>query len=236
MKSAVGAGPKVRHLVPTQTWRIENNTFRNNDWHLMVLKSDGTEILNNRFEGTGTADRRVGIQFRAATFRSGAMNSAVCRMESMGNDPVFNGFLGTANNAQLNNNVFCDVVTPLTVQPTASHRGGHVDRTVSRAAACNRQGRPAFMAGVLRGPLAGKRILRGWPVDIGGGRYAGRRRSVIGLGECERCDYYRLVSWENAKGARCRHMTVPGVPCCGGVFDRFPTSCFASPELNRFNV
>jgi len=107
---------------PAQKWRIENNTFRNNDWHLMVLKSDGTEILNNRFEGTGTADRRVGIQYsgNGGQIRGNGFRDMPRGILALGDDPDFGDMVGVATDAQIIDNRFRDVDIPVEIQSPAT--------------------------------------------------------------------------------------------------------------------
>ena len=105
-----------------QHLEIEGNTFRNNQFHVAVVKGDGSVVRNNRFEGTAPGIVPVGLAVTGAdvTIADNHFVGMKDGIRLMGNDPTFGTLLGAAVNAQVTNNRFCDVAAPITVQSLAS--------------------------------------------------------------------------------------------------------------------
>lgn len=109
-------------LVPLKPIRFEGNVLRNNQWHMLVLRGDDSTILGNTFDGTTPGLRPAGLALSGenvlvATNRFSNLPKGIVLL---GNDPDFGMSLGTAHNAQLNTNQFCNVPTNVVVEPMAT--------------------------------------------------------------------------------------------------------------------
>jgi nitrous oxidase accessory protein NosD len=101
---------------------IERNTLRDNQIHIYLVKADKSIVRNNRFQGTALGIIPVGL---AVTGKDLIItNNQFEEMEEGirvgGSDPNFGDILGAAVNAQVTSNRFCQVATPITVQPRAT--------------------------------------------------------------------------------------------------------------------
>ncbi len=110
-------------LVPLKPIRFEGNQLRNNQWHMLVLRGDGSTILDNTFDGTAPGLRPTGLglsgeNLPVARNRFSNMPNGIILL---GNDPDFGTSLGIAQNAQLNTNRFCNITDSITVEPLATH-------------------------------------------------------------------------------------------------------------------
>jgi hypothetical protein len=95
------------------------NVFQDNQVHLASFFATGAQFVANTFEGpgagpfnigiasSGSADRIIGNRFRNLT--SGVILA--------GNDPIFGTTLGIASDATLIANRFCEVGTPIILEP-----------------------------------------------------------------------------------------------------------------------
>lgn len=117
-RTAVAIGLLVRN----KPVHIEGNIFRNNQVHCALTHSDGSVVTNNTFEGTAPGARRVGLAFSGedvmvAGNRFSDMEKGI---ELFGDDPDFPD-IGTASNATLIDNGFCNVDMNYNFQPLATY-------------------------------------------------------------------------------------------------------------------
>lgn len=109
-------------LVPLKPIRFEGNQLRDNQWHMLVLRGDGSTILDNTFDGTAPGLRPTGLALSGenlpvARNRFSNMPNGIVLL---GNDLDFGTSFGIAHNAQLNTNRFCGVTNSVTVEPLAT--------------------------------------------------------------------------------------------------------------------
>ena len=109
-------------LEPLKPIRFEGNVLRNNQWHMVVVRGDGSTIVDNTFDGTAPGLRPTGLALSGenvpvALNRFSNMPKGIVLL---GNDPDFGTYLGIARNAQLNTNRFCNVATNIVVEPLAT--------------------------------------------------------------------------------------------------------------------
>lgn len=110
-------------LRPLDGIRFEGNLLKDNNLHLTVmLGNDKCPILNNRFQGSAPTNRPVGLWLtgekvpaRGNTFRD--LDEGI---RLGGEDPFFGTDLGIAVDAQLTDNRFSNVDTPIDHQPQSS--------------------------------------------------------------------------------------------------------------------
>lgn len=109
-------------LSALQALRFEGNVFRNNQIHLLVLRGDGSTIVNNTFDGTAPGRRPMGLGFSGENLlvARNHFHNVPLGILLFGDDPEFGSYLGIANNARLTANRFCDVSTNLLVEASAS--------------------------------------------------------------------------------------------------------------------
>ncbi|MBI2929111.1 MAG: right-handed parallel beta-helix repeat-containing protein [Verrucomicrobia bacterium] len=105
-----------------QHLEIEGNTLRDNQVHIALIKGDGSVVRNNRFQGTapGIIPTGLGVTGNGVVIANNQFEKMNEGIRLMGNDPMFGTLLGIAVNAQVTGNRFCEVTTPVTVQPLAS--------------------------------------------------------------------------------------------------------------------
>jgi len=115
-----GQGPT--NSPPLDFIRFENNSFRDNNQHLMLIRAINHEILNNHFEGTGPGQRPAGLWFSGENVR--VQGNVFRDMEEGirvgGMDPDWQTILGVATNAMLVDNRFCGVTNSINTQPQAT--------------------------------------------------------------------------------------------------------------------
>jgi len=101
---------------------IEGNTLRDNQAHIVLIKGDGSVVRNNRFQGTapGIIPAGLGVTGNGVVIANNQFEKMSEGIRLMGNDPTFGTLLGIAVDAQVASNRFCEVTTPITVQPLAS--------------------------------------------------------------------------------------------------------------------
>lgn len=109
-------------LQPLKPIRFEGNVLRNNQLHLVLVRGDGSAIVNNTFAGTAPGLRPTGLALSGenvlvATNRFSNMPLGILLF---GDDPDYGTYLGIAHHAQLTANRFCDVTKQVTVEPSAT--------------------------------------------------------------------------------------------------------------------
>ena len=101
---------------------IEGNIFRNNQVHCALLGADGSAVVNNTFEGTAPGVRPTGLAFSGQDVL--VANNRFSNIETgvllLGDDPDFPD-VGTASNATLVDNGFCNVDTNYNFEPLATY-------------------------------------------------------------------------------------------------------------------
>jgi hypothetical protein len=109
-------------LAPLKPIRFEGNVLRNNQLHLIVLRGDGSTIVDNTFEGTALGRRPMGLGLSGENLlvARNRFSNLLQGITLFGNDPDFGTYLGIAHNAQLTTNRFCNVTNRVTVEPLAT--------------------------------------------------------------------------------------------------------------------
>ena len=109
-------------LVPLKPIRFEKNVLRNNQFHMLVLRGDGSTISDNTFDGTAPGLRPTGLALSGENLpvARNRFSNLPQGIVLFGNDPDFGTILGIARNAQLNTNRFCNVTTNVIVEPLAT--------------------------------------------------------------------------------------------------------------------
>jgi hypothetical protein len=101
---------------------IEGNIFRNNQVHCALVGADGSAVVNNTFEGTAPGVRPTGLAFSGQDVL--VANNRFSNIETgvllLGDDPDFPD-VGTASNATLVDNGFCNVDTNYNFEPLATY-------------------------------------------------------------------------------------------------------------------
>ena len=119
---ALGNGPSLDQTRPLDFMRFENNTFRDNNQHLMLIRAKGHEIVNNHFEGTGQGERPSGLWFSGENVlvQGNVFRDMEEGIRVGGEDPTYGTQLGFATNATLVDNRFCNVTNMVNLQPQAT--------------------------------------------------------------------------------------------------------------------
>jgi len=109
-------------LVPLQPIRFEGNVLRSNQWHMLVLRGDGSTIVGNAFDGTAPGKRPTGLALSGENVlvASNRFSNMPQGIVLLGDDPDYGTYLGIAHNEQLNTNQFCNVATNIVVEPLAT--------------------------------------------------------------------------------------------------------------------
>ncbi len=109
-------------LAALQPIRFEGNVLRNNQLHLVVLRGDGSTIVDNTFDGTAPGLRPMGLGLSGENLviTWNRFSSLPQGIVLFGNDPDFGTYLGITHNAQLATNRFCNVTNTVTVEPLAT--------------------------------------------------------------------------------------------------------------------
>lgn len=113
-----GEGP----LNALQPIRFEGNVFRNNQLHLLVLRGNGSTIVDNTFGETAPGRRPMGLGISGENLlvAGNRFSNLPQSIVLFGNDPEFGTNLGITRNAQLSSNRFCNVTTNVWVEPLAT--------------------------------------------------------------------------------------------------------------------
>jgi hypothetical protein len=101
---------------------FEENTFRDNQMHIVLLRGDGSTITNNTFIGTAAGVRPAGILVSGenVTIAGNRFSQMGEGIRVMGDDPEWGTLFGIADDVQLIDNRFCDVANPINMQPQAT--------------------------------------------------------------------------------------------------------------------
>jgi pimeloyl-ACP methyl ester carboxylesterase len=101
---------------------IEGNTLRDNQQHIALIKGDNSEIRNNRLQGTAPGILPLGLVASGTnvTIANNQFEDIPEGIRLLGNDPDFGTILGSAINAQVTSNRFCNVTTNVNVQSLAT--------------------------------------------------------------------------------------------------------------------
>jgi len=110
-------------LAALQPVRFEGNILRDNQIDLLLVRGDGSTIVNNSFEGSTPGYRPSGLAFSGenvlvGTNRFSDMDTGIVLL---GNDPDFGTYFGIASNAVLIANGFCNVATNYVYEPLTTH-------------------------------------------------------------------------------------------------------------------
>ena len=99
--------------------RYVENVFQDNQVHLLSLFSSGAQVAANTFEGPGTGAFNIGIASSGSADRiiANRFRNLTSGVILAGNDPIFGTTLGIASDATLIGNRFCEVSTPILVEP-----------------------------------------------------------------------------------------------------------------------
>jgi hypothetical protein len=110
-------------LQPLKPIRFEGNVLRNNQWHMALVRGDGSTIVDNTFDGTAPGLRPTGLALSGenVSVDRNRFSNLPQGVILLGNDPDFGTYLGTAHNAGLSTNRFCNVTTNLVVEPLATN-------------------------------------------------------------------------------------------------------------------
>ncbi len=100
---------------------IEGNTLQDNQWHIALIKGDNSVVSSNRFQGAAPGIRPVGLAVTGTnvTIAHNQFKDMPEGIRLEGNDPDYGTLLGAASHAQVISNLFCNVTTPLKLQPLA---------------------------------------------------------------------------------------------------------------------
>lgn len=113
--------------IPLPPIRYEDNTFRNNQNHVVSLLADHSEFVNNTFQATGLGYRAGGLYVSGDHVR--IVNNEFSDMPTgimlFGDDPDFGTTLGIARNATLIANQFCHVAMPILIEPLVTGTQEH---------------------------------------------------------------------------------------------------------------
>jgi len=127
----INASDPTGNLTPLQPVLYEGNTFRNNQEHIFATSADNSRFVNNTFRGSSLGTRPNGIAASGDNIR--IVNNDFSDMPTgitlFGDDPDFGTALGITTNAKLIGNRFCEVTTPIDIEPLVTgtvQRGNHV--------------------------------------------------------------------------------------------------------------
>ncbi len=101
---------------------IEGNTLRDNQLHMVLLKADGTEVRNNRFQGTASGILPLGLAYSGAfgVIASNQFEDVPEGLRLFGMDPDFEDIFGSAEGTIVSDNRFCRVAKTINQQPLSS--------------------------------------------------------------------------------------------------------------------
>jgi len=112
--------------------RYVENLFQDNQVHLASFFATGAQFVENTFEGPGAGAFNIGIASSGSTDRiiANRFRNLTSGVILVGDDPVFGTTLGIASNASLIENRFCEVATPILLEPLVTgvrERGTRLD-------------------------------------------------------------------------------------------------------------
>jgi hypothetical protein len=95
------------------------NVFQDNQVHLSSFFATGAQFVENTFEGPGAGPFNIGIASSGSADRiiANRFHNLTSGVVLAGDDPVFGTTLGIASNSTLLANRFCEVGTPLLIEP-----------------------------------------------------------------------------------------------------------------------
>jgi nitrous oxidase accessory protein NosD len=101
---------------------FEENTFRDNQMHIVLLRGDGSTITNNTIIGTAAGLRPAAILVSGenVTIAGNRFSQMPEGIRLMGDDPEWGTQFGIADDVQLIDNRFCEVANPINMQPLAT--------------------------------------------------------------------------------------------------------------------
>lgn len=107
--------------------RFEGNTLLRNQWHLLVLRGDGSTIVGNTFDGytfdgwaSGKRPTGLGLSGENVLVASNRFSNLPQGIVLLGQDPDYGTYLGIAHNTHIATNQFCNIATNVVVQPLAT--------------------------------------------------------------------------------------------------------------------
>ncbi len=120
----IRACPEVPMVAPLQQLRIEGNTLIGNQKHLALILGDNSQVINNLFDGSGTTLPSDGVWLTGSN-----VLTAINRFTNLNigvylaaNNPIWGGAQsGVAVNPSLFANQFCNVDSPVTIDPGAEN-------------------------------------------------------------------------------------------------------------------
>ena len=101
---------------------IEGNTFRDNQVHIGLVKANGSIVRNNHVQGTAPGILPLGLAVTGTnvTIANNQFENMPEGIRLLGNDPDYGTLLGLTINAQVTSNRFCNVTTPINLEPLAT--------------------------------------------------------------------------------------------------------------------
>lgn len=105
--------------VPLLPVRYMENVFQDNQVHLASFFATGAQFVENIFEGPGAGAFNIGIASSGSGDRiiANRFRNLTSGVFLVGNDPIFGTTLGVASDTSLLANRFCEVGTPILVEP-----------------------------------------------------------------------------------------------------------------------
>jgi hypothetical protein len=99
--------------------RYVENVFQDNQIHLASFFATGAQFVENSFEGPGTGPFNIGIVSSGSADRiiANRFRNLTSGVFLVGDDPIFGTTLGIASDASLIANRFCEVGTPIILEP-----------------------------------------------------------------------------------------------------------------------
>ncbi len=131
----INANGSPAALLPIQ---YVGNVFQDNQVHLASFFATGAQFVENVFEGPGAGAFNIGIASSGNADRiiANRFRNLTSGVVLAGDDPIFGTTLGIASDATLLGNRFCEVGTPLLVEPLATgvqERGTRLDDCLNQA-------------------------------------------------------------------------------------------------------
>ncbi len=100
-------------------FHYEENVFQDHQVHLACFFASGTHFVENTFEGPGTGAFDIGIASSGSGDRiiANKFRNLTSGVILAGDDPVSGTSLGIASDATMIDNRFCEVGTPILIEP-----------------------------------------------------------------------------------------------------------------------
>jgi len=105
--------------VPLQAVRYEGNTFLNNQVHLAAILANGSQFVNNTFQGTGPGPVPIGIGVTGddILIANNDFSDMPRGIQLIGGGPEHGTLLGITTNPKVIANRFCGVDQPIVIDP-----------------------------------------------------------------------------------------------------------------------